>query len=63
VTRLIAELDKLLNDGVERKGKFEAARTVHLREMLPRLRLTSKDVTLLLGVLRDIKNKERRSKD
>lgn len=63
VTRLIAELDKLLNDGAERKGKFEAARTVHLREMLPRLRLTSKDVTLLLGVLRDIKNKERRSKD
>jgi len=63
VTRLIAELESLLNDGAERKGKSEPARTVHLREMLLRLRLRSQDVTLLLGVLRDIKNRERGNRD
>ncbi|OFV99620.1 MAG: hypothetical protein A3H28_14450 [Acidobacteria bacterium RIFCSPLOWO2_02_FULL_61_28] len=48
VTRLIAEIETMLAE------KTERARSVHLRQMLLRWPLTSQDVTLLLGVLRDL---------
>ena len=54
VTRLMAEIEQLLDRKRELPGGRERARSFHLREMLLRWRLTSRDVTLLLGVLRDI---------
>jgi len=57
VTRLLAEWETLLGPNPEKRGARERARSVHLREMFLRWRLTSRDVTRLLGVLRDLKNR------
>ena len=52
ITRLVAEIEKMLTEGTE---LTERARSVHLRQMFLRLPFTSQDVTLLLGVLRDLR--------
>lgn len=57
VNRLIAELEKMAGQETGKSEKREHARSVHLREMFLRSRLTSQDIALLLGVLRDIRNK------
>ena len=52
VTRLVSEIETMLTEGTE---LTERARNVHLRQMFLRWPLTSQDVTLLLGVLRDLR--------
>ena len=54
VMRLLAEWEKLLGQETGKSEKRECARSLHVRELFLRLGLTSPDVTLLLGVLRDI---------
>ena len=54
VTRLVAEIETMLAEKTERSEGTEQARSVYLRQMLLRWPLTSQDVTLLLGVLRDL---------
>ena len=56
--RLLGELEKLLGPKPENQKRAASARRVHLREMFLRWQLTSEDVALLLGVLRDIRNRK-----
>ena len=55
VTRLILEIETMRTEGTASTEGTERARSVHLRQMFLRWPLTSQDVTLLLGVLRDLR--------
>ena len=57
ITRLIAEVETMLAEGSEKSEpteRTEPTRSANLRQMFLRWPLTSQDVTLLLGVLRDL---------
>jgi tRNA/rRNA methyltransferase len=55
ISRLNAAMDRLLLDQTSQEGKSPArARSAQLRQMFLRCRLRSRDVSLLLGVLRDL---------
>ena len=54
VTRLVAEIERMLPVSQKPTAQRESARSVRLRQMLLRWPLTSEDVTLLLGVFRDL---------
>jgi len=53
ITRLVEEFGSILPADESSRGK-EKKRQAHLRQMLLRLPLTSQDVTLLMGLLRDL---------
>ncbi len=59
VDRLVAAVEALLGENSEGVPSPARARSAQLREMLWRCPLRSRDVSLLLGVLRDIRNRER----
>ena len=54
VNRLVAEINRLLGRNSEGDTGPAHARSVRLRDMLSRCPLKSRDVTLLLGVIRDL---------
>ena len=58
LTRLLRELENLLEQNTENQKQASRARSRHLQEMFLRWQLTSQDVTLVLGVLRDIRNRK-----
>ena len=59
ITRLIDELDPLLGESeASHRGKLRK-RKERLRQMLMRWSITSQDVTLLLGIVRDLSRKVR----
>ena len=61
LTRLLGELEKLLGPKPENQKRATSARRLHLREMFLRWQLTSEDVTRVLGILRDIGWRVRKS--
>ena len=58
LTRLLRELENLLEQDTVSQKQTTRARSLHLQEMFLRWHLTSEDVTRVLGVLRDIRNRK-----
>jgi len=54
INRLANEIERMLGSASERPAAEQSKRHVRLRRMLMRWSLTSQDVTVALGVLRDL---------